>query len=1225
MSQVNVLDRDLPGTDSSRLEEIVEQFEQAWQRGSHPDLDSFRPFAGEHSRSVLVELVHVDLECRLKAGESARIEHYLERYPELADDPGTALDLLLSEYELRCRTEGQVPFAEFVRRSRPFRDALRQRRPGRAAAAPTPGGTAVTADDTDARAAAPSGRQSASPMTLPLTGASAEEHRPAPAANAPRRIGDYEILEVLGRGGMGVVYKARQVALKRLVALKMILGGAPDDPKVLERFRLEAEAAARLQHPNIVQIYEVGEHDGRPFFSLEFVEGGSLDRKLAAAPLANADAAALVETLARAVHVAHGHNIIHRDLKPANVLLAADGTPKITDFGLAKQLDGESGRTHSGAVLGTPSYMAPEQAEGRLPDIGPWTDVYALGAVLYEVLTGRPPFQGRSMYETLEQVRHQEPVAPRLLQPKVPVDLETICLKCLHKEPRRRYATALELAEDVRRFRAGEPIKARPVSARERAWKWARRRPAQAGLAAAVPLALVLGAAGAVGWGLYESQRALYESQRAVNEGQRAQNLEERLGRQQQKDTHWKRGQDHERAGRLADARDEYASALAILDAPGADAADRRRIAGDRDRVVGLLQTQAARRNFQDRRKTFDAHRAEVVFRQINLTDAAREANRAATRAEAEAALKAFDLSAHDAPAAAVRRLAAFGEQQAAEPAQLDEVAAGCCQVLLLWAEAEAPPGAADAAGARQALRLLDLAAALAEAHRLPTPRAWHVARARCLALAGDEAGAGAEAEHARGLKPDTALDLFLAARDHFAEGNLVGAAAACERTLRREPDHVAAQYLLAVCSMRTRHWAEAKAGFTACLGRRPDFVWARLLRATAQSLLDEFEPAEADFAEVLRQTDDPLARAVALVNRGAMWAKRHRPDAAVADLREAIRLQPDDPAGYLNLAEVYRDRREWDPAVAALDQALARRPDDALLYHTRARLQLQRGDRAAAAHDFEQAIAHAPAGAAAERLASDCVELAHLQHQAREYRAALASCNAALRAQPDYPPAYRQRADTLLAQEHYREAGEALDHYLLTSAGEPKLYRARGLIHAALRQYAEAVDAYGRALAQKPDADTLSYRGWAYLKLDAARPALADFEAALKLDPTQADALSGRGNARVRLGQVTAGLDDAEAALRHDRPTAEQYRAAACTYGRAVGQLEAQSGVRSVPVSKLYEYQERAAALLRAALEQVPPAWRADFWRAGVEAEPDLLPLHRSTALQVLARSYAH
>jgi WD40 repeat protein/tetratricopeptide (TPR) repeat protein len=289
---------------------------------------------------------------------------------------------------------------------------------------------------------------------------------------------------------MGVVYLARQTKLNRLVALKMVLHGGYASASDLVRFLAEGEAVAQLQHPHIVQIYEVGRQADLPFFCLEYVAGGTLAQRLQGGPLPPREAARLGETLARAVAYAHDRGLIHRDLKPGNVLLAADGTPKITDFGLAKRVAAGGGLTATGAVLGTPSYMAPEQAEGK-KDVTPLCDVYALGALLYEMVTGRPPFQAPTPLDTLMQVVADEPVPPRQLQPKVPRDLETICLKCLQKEPHKRYASAAALADDLARFREDRPIVARPVGRLERGWRWCRRNPAVAGLLAAVFLLLL--------------------------------------------------------------------------------------------------------------------------------------------------------------------------------------------------------------------------------------------------------------------------------------------------------------------------------------------------------------------------------------------------------------------------------------------------------------------------------------------------------------------------------------------------------------------------------------------------------------------------------------------------------------------------------------------------------------------------------------------------------------
>jgi serine/threonine-protein kinase len=384
-----------------------------------------------------------------------------------------------------------------------------------ASRASEPSGTAEAAP---ARAAAttdfvPSIAEDATEQDADPQAAVAATEAPRPQVTAtPETVAGYEVLRELGRGAMGVVYQARQPGLKRLVALKMILAGSHASAHELARFRSEAEASARLQHPNIVQIYEVGDDAGRPFFSLEFVDGTSLDKKIGGMPQPPREAARMVQVLAQAMDHAHRHGIVHRDLKPANVLLTHDGVLKIGDFGLAKRLEGDAGQTRTGAVLGTPSYMAPEQAEGRARDVGPSADIYALGAILYELLTGRPPFRSTSVLDTLEQVRTREPVAPIQLQPGVPRDLETICLKCLQKEPAQRYRTARGLADDLRRFLGGEPILARPVGRAERMWRWGRRNPLVAGLLAAVVVSLLAGTAVA-SWLAMRAQEKADEAQ----------------------------------------------------------------------------------------------------------------------------------------------------------------------------------------------------------------------------------------------------------------------------------------------------------------------------------------------------------------------------------------------------------------------------------------------------------------------------------------------------------------------------------------------------------------------------------------------------------------------------------------------------------------------------------------------------------------------------------------
>jgi WD40 repeat protein/serine/threonine protein kinase/tetratricopeptide (TPR) repeat protein len=459
-----------------RVEEACDRFEAAWQTGQRPRIEDYIRDAAESVKPALLrELLALELEYRRRTSENPTLNEYLARFPQFV---GQVHDLF------------------------------------EAHAAPRPGGQF-------------------DPLRTRATENSTQTVGQAEPVGAAPRVPGYEVLRELGRGGMGVVYQARHRTLGRVVALKMLLGGAFAGPQERERFKTEAEAAARLQHPNIVQIFEVGEEKGCPYLALEYVDGGSLDQKLQGTPLPARQAAGLVETLARAVHEAHRRGIVHRDLKPANILLQRkseiakpqfekdgigvvshlafgipDFSPKVTDFGLAKRLDVATAHTQSGALLGTPDYMAPEQAGGGSKEVGPPADVYALGAILYYLLAGRPPFRAATPLETLLRVRSEEAVPPSLLQPAVPRDLETVCLKCLEKDPTKRYSSAAGLAEDLERFLQYMPVQARPVGRAERLWRWCRRNPLVAGLEAFCVLAIVGGFGGVLTqWRIAEAAR----------------------------------------------------------------------------------------------------------------------------------------------------------------------------------------------------------------------------------------------------------------------------------------------------------------------------------------------------------------------------------------------------------------------------------------------------------------------------------------------------------------------------------------------------------------------------------------------------------------------------------------------------------------------------------------------------------------------------------------------
>jgi tetratricopeptide (TPR) repeat protein/WD40 repeat protein/tRNA A-37 threonylcarbamoyl transferase component Bud32 len=440
----------------------------------------------------LVEELRADQARRWRAGQRLLAEAYLGAFPQLASSAEDALVLIWGEALLR-RELGDAPQpAEYQARFPPHADALAVQFELERQLEPLP----------DAPTLAP--------------------EQPTGSAGPPRpQLPGYEILGELGRGGMGVVYQARQTKLNRLVALKVILAGSQASPEQRVRFLQEAELVARLQHPNIVAIHEVGIHAGCAYLALEFIDGPSLAQKCGGTPQPPPEAVRLVEVVAAAAHEAHRRGIVHRDLKPANILLTTSGVPKIADFGLAKRAEFDTGLTQTGVIVGTPAYMAPEQAQGQLGVVGPAADVYSLGAILYELLTGRPPFQGGTPLDTVYRVVHDQPVPVRASQPQVPRDLETICLKCLEKEPRKRYASAAALAEDLRRFQAGEPIAARPVGTLERGWRWCRRNPGGAALITLVALLLVVIAVGGVAMSL-SLRAALTQSEKERAQAQKA-------------------------------------------------------------------------------------------------------------------------------------------------------------------------------------------------------------------------------------------------------------------------------------------------------------------------------------------------------------------------------------------------------------------------------------------------------------------------------------------------------------------------------------------------------------------------------------------------------------------------------------------------------------------------------------------------------------------------------
>jgi serine/threonine protein kinase/tetratricopeptide (TPR) repeat protein len=1032
----------------------------------------------------------------------------------------------------------------------------------------------------------------------------------------------YDIQEELGRGGMGVVYKALQRPLNRLVALKMIRAGSQARQKDLGRFRIEAEAMARLRHPNVVQIHDIGEVAGLPFVSLELLEGGSLEVRLAGSPQPSPRAAELVVTLTRAVHAAHQVGIVHRDLKPSNILFAQDGTPKIADFGLAKRLEEEGGHTESGQVMGSPSYISPEQASGRNREVGPAADVYALGAILYYMLIGQPPFRGTTAVETMMQVLHEEPVPPSRLQPKVPRDLETICLKCLDKVPQRRYASAEDLGDDLVRYLAGEPIRARPTPPWEIGLKWVRRRPTAATLLA-IGTATLLGLAG---YGLWRDRRD-----------------DERVARLRLAGAHALN------EAREALVRGDWDKGKLILSTLTPKIEEERRLADLGAQVASLLEQtnrelaeRAARGEAVSRYHQFLRRRDEAFVQAVHFSGLDLPDDPEATRSSARAALGVFAAEDHEGT------WAMNPLPTSLTPQERDDMAARYYELMLILADAVAQPrpGEDPRHQAQKAIRILDRAA---EMHPSST-QAYHLRRGACLSRMGDEAGAARERAEAERLRPDGAFDHFLIGQERFKRGLLTGAKRHFEAAVRSQPDHFWAKCLSAICDLNARppRPAEARAVLNDCLERHPDFAWLYLLRGFANGQIAEeeyhkalglepgaessseaakssFEAAEEDYQKALELEPGEELRYALLVNRGHVRFRRGKLPQAVADLREAIRLNPRQYNAYVTLAHIDWKQGRRDDAIRKLSRAIElkpKRPDTqtAALYRTRAHWHMDRKGRPAALRDLSEAVRYGPP--TSQEAAKDHAMRGQLLYSDKRYEDALDDCDAALKIDPECVEAHRWRVATLLELKRYDDVLSSCNVYL--SKGEPSadIYEVRGLARAHHKDYAGAIDDYTQALALRPDRSVLhAHRGWAHLVSDAPKLALRDFEEAIGLDSANGDAYSGRGSALVLLGQYQKAVDDAETSLHHGELTPRKLYNAARTYSQASAIVTAQVRRGGRPTPDLsYRFQDRALELLGQALGRLPAGRRASFWRDFVRADDALSAIRKRSRFGELA-----
>lgn len=847
------------------------------------------------------------------------------------------------------------------------------------------------------------------------------------------KLADFEILNIVGEGGMGVVYRARQRGLKRLVAVKVIRTKPGVRTKDAERLRIEAQAIARLQHRNIVQIHEIGEDDGLLYIALEFVDGLSLDKVLQEHAIDPRQAAKLVETLAHAMQHVHDQGIIHRDLKPSNVLMAKSSdstsdellpwpkrfhpdiwTAKITDFGLAKLQDDDTGLSSSKALLGTPNYMSPEQARADGTQVGPAADVYGLGTILYELLTRRPPVLGSNMLEVLQRVGSQEPTPPTQLDRAIPRDLETICLKCLQKDPQQRYGNARELAEDLGRFLAFEPIAARPANLVERAVKWCKRHPTITGLACAIAIAALLFSSSEL-----RHLRTAHVREKQVRVDERNEQLE-----------------------KLADAQAAYRRfgrlhADAVFVGYQAKSLGEFGSTADREQLLALTN---------------------LAFREVGL-----------------------DVDADSGP-----RLNPYWSER-----EKADVMAGCFELYLAYADnvanaCSSKAGENQSTALQEALTILDRAANL-----FPHTQAIALQRARCFEQAGDRHAAHSALEDALKVPPTTSIDFRLLGSEQHRRGEVAAAAMSLQKALVLDRTDFWSRFLLSVCELKLGRPTEAESDLTICLQQRPDFLWGLLMRGMARARTDAFDGAEADFRAALELRPGVDARYAVQVSRGMLRLKRERWREAEVDLKLAIELKPKQFHAGLALARMYQARKDYSQSNAEFDRILKLNPPAAIAcecHSERSRNSFLCGDFATSEVEAQAACTAQPDNATAHE--AHAFALLELRRFAESLQALERFAAYGGKPGPDF---YRARGrarmqlgDFLSAKDDFTRA--------LENRSDAQLLRYRGWAYFFADAGKPALRDFDGALALDPNCgETYVGRGLTYCLLGLTHEAIAD------------------------------------------------------------------------------------------------------------------------------------
>jgi tetratricopeptide (TPR) repeat protein len=1225
----------LPAPKNGQADVVRERFEAAWRSAesaeSRPRIDDYLREVSELERSaVFCDLLAVELQLRMQLGEQPTPDDYIKQFPESASQ----IHSIFHETGIKRPMPTSAISGHEPKTMQDVRSSL----------------------DTPTISFFPNRELDATQASKPLNGQS-ENGPPSTEAIGKRKRGwskipfpkvpGYEIIEEVGRGGMGIVYKARELQLERLVALKMIHPerGHSSGPQDIQRMLAEARAVAQCKHPNLVLIYKIDEQV--PYLSLEFLEGGNLSRRLAGEPQPAKWAAALLETLARAMDFAHKKNIVHRDLKPSNILLSDDGTPKITDFGLAKRLDAKEVDSEEGWIVGTTMYMSAEQAWGRNDQVGAPADIYALGAILYEVLTGRPPFKAADKWETLKLVRTAEPVPPRNLVPQVPFDLELICLKCLRKDPAARYASAGQLADELRNFQEGRPlVYTRPTPAWEVAWKWTKRQPALASLMAVSLIALV-------------SLFAVLYQRARIAESELSE--QQRISGQRDKIRDWlqkaKEASDNEK---IDQAQGYLSSALSDIESEPLFAEFKALYAERKEETDRKEKAIRGKQDADDKYEKLSKYRDDALFHGSVYTGVDLPTYVGATKVACENALTVFPQDAVGRPVLPEQYLS----KERREACQ-----AICYELLLILAAVEAPatPDGKDPTPeqAKKALKHLDRAAQFGRASH-----AYHMRRATYLKINGELDEAAKELALAAKQSPAGALDHFLTADSRLKQGRLTEAADEFGKAVDHEPKHFWAWYFRGMCNLQLVRPNLAEQNFTACLSIRTDNLWPHVMRGFANGQLGRFDDAERDFAlamKMLKMKPDPQAVYSIKVHQGNLslsqaklgpgsvpipWlnpfftpnlelAFRGAADLAYREerlamaakfLTEAQNQDKEKHAAYLYLGLVFQQHKDLDKATNSISEAIAKAKHQSLLvqshlYGQRARVRRQQGQLDLALEDLKEAFKLYPT-------AEDHAESGRVFYELGRYEAAVAAYNIAFTLRPEEAEVYRRKADVQLHMlgekdarnekdpQLERDALATLLQYLAKKgAPSPEIHRNIGRLYARQREGAHAIVAYTDALRLQPDSATYAARGWAYLASENSVKALADFDMAILFDAKNARAYTGRALIRTQMERYTDALADAELALKHD--DAESKALLRWNVAHVYARIAANAEKKKLR-KDFFDYQNRAVDMIIEALQFVPdPQNKLAFWEDYIAKNALLAPLKGSVRFISLEKQY--